>query len=134
VRGQPASARILVWLLIGRLRRVGCRRTAVRVGNAKGLLSINDLSLALRRLTFIWSVLGRPGNPVQDLPMQRALCPGTAADLSWRQIKFSDGCTASQAEAREALPGCATDLWSARLVLEREKRRSHFCDHGHQER
>jgi len=37
----------------------------------------------------------------------------------------------SQAEAREALLGAATDLWSAGLVLEREKRRiRHFCEHG----
>jgi hypothetical protein len=36
-----------------------------------------------------------------------------------------------EAEAREAPLAAAIDLWSAGLVLEREKRRiRHFCDHS----
>ncbi len=70
----------------------GARRPRREV--LKGLLSINELSLAAAR-SILRRMYGR------------------------------------EAEAREAPLAAAIDLWSAGLVLEREKRRiRHFCDHG----
>jgi uncharacterized membrane protein YccC len=98
----------------------------------KGLLSINDLSLAaasahlhLEQSSDDPAIRSRIGQLQRALwsGNSRRLCAGARAILRRMHV--------SQAEAREALLAAATDLWSAGLVLEREKRRiRHFCDHG----
>jgi hypothetical protein len=98
----------------------------------KGLLSINDLSLAaasahlhLAQSSDDPAIRSRIGQ------LQRALWSGNSRRLCAGARSILRRMRVSQAEAREALLGAATDLWSAGLVLEREKRRiRHFCDHG----
>ena len=63
--------------------------------------------------------------------LQRALWSGNSRRLCAGARSILRRIRGSQAEEREALLGAVTDLWSAGLVLEREKRRiRHFCDHG----
>jgi len=98
----------------------------------KGLLSINDLSLAaasahlhLEQSSDDPAIRSRIGQ------LQRALWSGNSRRLCAGARSILRRMHVSQAEAREALLGAATDLWSAGLVLEREKRRiRHFCEHG----
>ena len=95
----------------------------------KGLLSTNDLSLAaasahlhLEQSSDDPVIRSRIG-PLQRSGNSRRLCAGARSILRKMHV--------GQAEARDALLGAATDLWSAGLVLGREKRRiRHFCDHG----
>jgi len=96
----------------------------------KGLLSINDLSLAaasahlhLEESSDDSAVRSKIGQ------LQRALWAGNGRRLCAGARSILRRTRVSQTEAREALLGAATDLWSAGLVLEREKRRiRHFCD------
>ena len=98
----------------------------------KGLLSTNDLSLAaasahlhLAQNSEDPAIRSRIGQ------LQRALWSGNSRRLRAGARSILRRMRVSQAEAREALLAAATDLWSAGLVLEREKRRiRHFCDHG----
>ena len=98
----------------------------------KGLLSTNDLSLAaasahlhLAQSSDDPAIRSRIGQ------LQRALWSGNSRRLRAGARSILRRMRVSQAEAREALLAAATDLWSAGLVLEREKRRiRHFCDHG----
>jgi uncharacterized membrane protein YccC len=98
----------------------------------KGLLSTNDLSLAAASAHFylerssedpaVRSKLGQLQRALWS-GNSRRLCAGARSIL--RRMRFS------RAKAREVLLAAATDLWSAGLVLEREKRRiRHFCDRG----
>jgi uncharacterized membrane protein YccC len=98
----------------------------------KGMLSINDLSLAAASAHLhlelssddpaIRSKVGQLRRALRS-GSSRRLCAGARSIL--RRLRLS------QAEAREALLAAATDLWSAGLALEREKRRiRHFCDYG----
>jgi uncharacterized membrane protein YccC len=98
----------------------------------KALLSTNDLSLAaasahlhLERSSddpAIRSVMG---------PLQRALWSGNSRRLCAGARSILRRMHLSQVEARGALLAAATDLWSAAVVLEREKRRiRHFGDDG----
>jgi uncharacterized membrane protein YccC len=108
----------------------GARRPRREV--LKGLLSVNDLSLAaasahlhLAQSSDDPAVRSRIGQLQRALwsGNSRRLCAGARAILRRMRV--------SQADEREALVGAATDLWSAGLVLEREKQRiRHFCDHG----
>ena len=96
----------------------------------KGLLSINDLSLAaasahlhLEQSSDDPAVRSRIGQ------LQRALWSGNSRRLCAGARSILRRMRVSQADEREALLAAATDLWSAGLVLEREKRRiRHFCD------
>ncbi len=98
----------------------------------KGLLSANDLSLAaasahlhLEQSSDDPAIRSRIGQLQRALwsGNSRRLCAGARAILRRMHV--------GRAEAREALLGAATDLWSAGLVLEHEKRRiRHFCDHS----
>jgi uncharacterized membrane protein YccC len=98
----------------------------------KGLLSTNDLSLAaasahlhLERSSDDPAIRSRIGQ------LRRALWSGNSRRLCAGARSILRRMHVSQAEAREALLAAATDLWSASLVLEREKRRiRHFSDHG----
>ena len=108
----------------------GARRPRPEV--LKGLLSTSDLSLAaasahlhLEQSSDDPAIRSRIGQ------LQRALWSGNSRRLCAGARFILRRMHVSRAEAREALLGAATDLWSAGLVLEREKRRiRHFCDHG----
>jgi uncharacterized membrane protein YccC len=98
----------------------------------KGLLSTNDLSLAaasahlhLEQSSDDPAICSKIGQ------LQRALRSGNSRRLYAGARAILRRIDVSQADAREALLGAAIDLWSAGLVLEREKRRiRHLCDHG----
>jgi uncharacterized membrane protein YccC len=98
----------------------------------KGLLSTNDLSLASASAHLhLERSSGEPAIRSRIAPLQRALWSGNSRRLCAGARSILRRMHVSRAEAREALLGAATDLWSAGLVLEREKRRiRHFCDHG----
>jgi uncharacterized membrane protein YccC len=108
----------------------GARRPRREV--LKGLLSINDLSLAaasahlhLAQSSDDPAIRSRIGQ------LQRALWSGNSRRLCAGARSILRRMHVSQAEAREALLAASTDLWSAGLVLEREKRRiRHFCGHS----
>jgi uncharacterized membrane protein YccC len=97
----------------------------------KGLLSTNDLSLAaasahlhLAQSSDDPAIRSRTGQ------LQCALWSGNSRRVCAGARLILQRMRLGQAEAREALLAAATDLWSAGLVLEREKRRiRHFCDH-----
>jgi uncharacterized membrane protein YccC len=108
----------------------GARRPRREV--LKGLLSINDLSLAaasahlhLAQSSDDPAVRSRIGQ------LQRALWSGNSRRLRAGARSILRRMRVSQADEREALLAAATDFWSAGLVLMREKRRiRHFCDHS----
>jgi uncharacterized membrane protein YccC len=108
----------------------GARRPRREV--LKGLLSINDLSLAaasahlhLAQSSDDPAIRSRIGQ------LQRALWSGNSRRLCAGARSILRRMGVSQAEAREGLLAAATDLWSAGLVLAHDKRRiRHFCDHG----
>jgi hypothetical protein len=63
--------------------------------------------------------------------LQRALWSGNSRRLCAGARSILRHMRVGQAEAREALLGAATDLWSAGLVLAREGQRiRHICDRG----
>ena len=98
----------------------------------KGLLSANDLSLAAASARFHLEQSSEdPAIRSQIGQLQRALWSGNSRRLCAGARAILRRMRLNQTEAREALLAAATDLWSAGLVLEREKRRiRHFCDHG----
>jgi uncharacterized membrane protein YccC len=98
----------------------------------KGLLSTNDLSFAVASAhRHLEQSSNDPVIRSRIGPLQRALWSGNSRRLYAGARSVLRWVHASHAGAREALLGAATDLWSAGLVLEREKRRiRHFCDHG----
>jgi uncharacterized membrane protein YccC len=106
----------------------GARRPRREV--LKGLLSTNDLSLAaasahlhLEQSSDDPVIRSRIGQ------LQRALWSGNSRRLCAGARSILRRTRVRQANEREALLAAATDLWSAGLVLEREKRRiRHFCD------
>jgi len=108
----------------------GARRPRREV--LKGLLSTNDLSLAaaaahlhLAQSSDDPAIRSRIGQ------LQRALWSGNSRRLRAGARSILRRMRVSQADEREALLAAATDLWSAGLVLMREKRRiRHFCDHS----
>jgi uncharacterized membrane protein YccC len=108
----------------------GARRPGREV--LKGLLSINDLSLAAASAHL--HLAQSSDDPVirsRIGQLQRALWAGNSRRLCAGARSVLRRMHVGQAEAREALLGAATDLWSAGLVLEREKRRiRHFSGDG----
>jgi hypothetical protein len=106
----------------------GARRPRREV--LKGLLSTNDLSLAaasahlhLERSSDDPAIRSRIGQ------LQRALLSGNSRRLCAGARSILRRMYGREAQAREAPLAAAIDLWSAGLVLEREKRRiRHFCD------
>jgi hypothetical protein len=108
----------------------GARRPRQEV--LKGLLSINDLSLAaaaahlhLAQSSDDPAIRSRIGQ------LQRALWSGNSRRLCAGARSILRRMRVSQAGASEALLAAATDLWSAGLVLAHEKRRiRHLRDHG----
>ena len=106
----------------------GARRPRREV--LKGLLSINDLSLAAASAhLYLAQSSDDPAIGSRIGQLQRALWSGNSRRLCAGARSILRRTRVSQTEAREALLGAATDLWSAGLVLEREKRRiRHFCD------
>jgi uncharacterized membrane protein YccC len=108
----------------------GARRPRREV--LKGLLSIHDLSLAaasahlhLAQSSDDPAIRSRIGQ------LQRALWSGNSRRLRAGARSILRRMRVSQADEREALLAAATDLWSAGLVLMREKRRiRHVCDHS----
>jgi hypothetical protein len=97
----------------------------------KGLLSTNDLSLAAASAHLhLERSSDDPTIRSRIAQLQRALRSGNSRRLCAGARSILRRMRVSRAEAREALLAAATDLWSAGLVLEREKRRiRHFCDH-----
>ena len=95
----------------------------------KGLLSTNDLSLAAASAHLhLEQNSDDPAIRSKIGQLQRALRSGNSRRLCAGARAILRRMHASQTGAREALLGAATDLWSAGLVLEREKRRiRHFC-------
>ncbi len=98
----------------------------------KGLLSTNDLSLAAASAHLHLEQSSDDPAIRSRIPLlQRALWSGNSRRLCAGARSILKRMRVSQAEEREALLAAATDLMSAGLVLEREKRRiRHFCDHG----
>jgi uncharacterized membrane protein YccC len=95
----------------------------------KGLLASNDLSLAsAAAYAYLEQSSDDPAIRSKLGPLQRALQSGNSRRLfaGARSIlrRMQEGKTGAQ----EALLGAVTDLWSAGLVLERERRRiRHFA-------
>jgi uncharacterized membrane protein YccC len=106
----------------------GARRPRREV--LRGLLSINDLSLASASAHLhLEQGSDEPAIRSKGGQLQRALWSGNSRRLCAGARSILRRMHVSRAEAREALLGAATDLWSAGLVLEHEKRRiRHFCD------
>jgi hypothetical protein len=106
----------------------GARRPRREV--LKGLLSTNDLSLAVASAHLhLKQSLDDPKIRSKVGQLRRALWSGNGRRLCAGARSVLRRVHASQAEAREAVLGAATDLWSAGLVLEHEKRRiRHVCD------
>jgi uncharacterized membrane protein YccC len=97
----------------------------------KGLLSTNDLSLAAASARLYLEQSSDPAIRSRIGQLQRALWSGNSRRLCAGARSVLRRMRVSQAGAREPLLAAATDLWSAGLVLEREKRRiRHFRDHG----
>jgi uncharacterized membrane protein YccC len=108
----------------------GARRPRREV--LKGLLSVSDLSLAAAS-AHLHLAQGSDGTVIRSRigQLQRALWSGNGRRLCAGARSVLRRMRASQADEREVLLAAATDLWSAGLVLKREKRRiRHFCDHG----
>jgi uncharacterized membrane protein YccC len=108
----------------------GTRRSRPEV--LKGLLSINDLSLAAAS-AHLHLEQGSGGGAVQSRigQLQRALWSGESRRLCAGARSVLRRMRASPAEVREALLATAMDLWSAGLVLAHDKRRiRHLWDHG----
>jgi uncharacterized membrane protein YccC len=98
----------------------------------KGLLSTNDLSLAAASAHFHLAQ-GSNDSAIRSrvVQLQRALWSGNSRRFCAGARSILRRMYGREAEAREAPLAAATDLWSAGLVLEREKRRiRHFCDHS----
>jgi uncharacterized membrane protein YccC len=98
----------------------------------KGLLSTNDLSLAAASAHFHLAQ-SSDDSAIRSkvVQLQRALWSGNSRRLCAGARSILRRMYGREAEAREAPLAAATDLWSAGLVLEREKRRiRHFCDHS----
>ncbi|MEA2943480.1 MAG: hypothetical protein QOD09_4009 [Bradyrhizobium sp.] len=97
-----------------------------------GLLSTNDLSLAAASAHLhLAQSSDDPAIRSRIAQLQQAVWFGNGRRLCAGARSILRRIGVSQAEAREALLAAATDLWSAGLVLQREKRRiRHFCDHG----
>jgi len=98
----------------------------------KGLLATNDLSLA-SAAAFVHLEQSSDDPAIRSKlgPLQRALQSGN----SWRLYAGARSILRSMQEGKaglqEALLGAVTDLWSAGLVLERERRRiRHFGSRG----
>jgi uncharacterized membrane protein YccC len=108
----------------------GARRPRREV--LKGLLSTNDLSLAAASAHLhLEQSSDDPAIRSKIGQLQRALWSGNSRRLCAGARSILRRMHVSRAEAREALLAAATDLWSAGLVLECEKRRiRHFCDHS----
>jgi uncharacterized membrane protein YccC len=98
----------------------------------KGLLSTNDLSLvAASAHLHLGQSSDDPAIRSRIGQLQRALWSGNSRRLCAGARSILRRMYGREAEAREAPLAAATDLWSAGLVLEREKRRiRHFCDHS----
>jgi uncharacterized membrane protein YccC len=108
----------------------GARRPRREV--LKGLLSTNDLSLAAASAHLhLAQNLDDPAMRSGIGKLQHALWAGNSRRLCAGARWILRRMNVSRDEAREALLAAATDLWSAGLVLECEKRRiRHFYDHG----
>jgi uncharacterized membrane protein YccC len=108
----------------------GARRPRREV--LKSLLSTNDLSLAAASAHLhLAQSADDPAIRSRIGQLQRALWSGNSRRLCAGARSILRGMRVSQADERDALLAAATDLWSAGLVLEREKRRiRHFCEHG----
>ena len=98
----------------------------------KGLLSTNDLSLAVASAhRHLAQSADDPAIRSRIGQLQRALWSGNSVRLRAGARSILRRMRVSQADEREALLAAATDLWSAGLVLAHEKRRiRHFRDHG----
>jgi hypothetical protein len=98
----------------------------------KGLLSINDLSLAAASAhRHLAQSADDPAIRSRIGQLQRALWSGNGRRLRAGARSILRRMRVSEADEREALLAAATDLWSAGLVLAHEKRRiRHFRDHG----
>jgi hypothetical protein len=107
----------------------GTRRQRPEV--LKGLLSIHDLSLAAASARFhLEQSSNRAVLRSRIDHLQRAIWSGNGRRLCAGARSILRRMQVSQAGERGALLAAATDLWSAGLVLEHEKRRiRHFYDH-----
>jgi len=96
----------------------------------KGLLSTNDFSLAAASAQLhLAQGSDDPAIRSRTGQLQRALWSGNSRRLCAGARSLLRRMRVSEADEREALLAGATDLWSAGLVLEREKRKiRHFCD------
>jgi uncharacterized membrane protein YccC len=98
----------------------------------KALLSTNDLSLAAASAHLnLEQSLDDPVLRSRIGQLQRALLSAKGRRLCAGARSILRRVRAARAETREALLAAATDLWSAGLVLECDKRRiRHVCDDG----
>jgi hypothetical protein len=108
----------------------GTRRPRPEV--LKGLLSIHDLSLAAASAhLYLGQSSDSPVIRSRVEQLKRAIWSGNGRRLCASARSILRRMQVSQAGERGALLAAATDLWSAGLVLEHEKRRiRHLCDHS----
>ena len=98
----------------------------------KGLLATNDLSLAsAAAYAHLEQSSDDPAIRSKLGPLQRALQSGNSRRLYAGARSILRRMQEGRAELQEALLGAVTDLWSAGLVLEHERRRiRHFGGRG----
>ena len=98
----------------------------------KGLLATNDLSLAsAAAYAHLEQSSDDPAIRSKLGPLQRALQSGNSRRLYAGARSILRRVPEGKAGLQEALLGAVTDLWSAALVLERERRRiRHFAGRG----
>jgi hypothetical protein len=95
----------------------------------KGLLATNDLSLASAAAYFHLEQYGDdPAIRSRRGPLQRALQSGNSRRLYAGARSILRRMREGKAGLQEALLATVTDLWSAGLVLERERRRIRHFD------
>src|SRR5216684_1375372 len=98
----------------------------------KGLLATNDLSLAsAAAFAYLEQSSDDPAIRSRLGPLQRALQSGNSRRLYAGARSILRRVREGKAGLQEALLAAVTDLWSAGLVLERERRRiRHFTERG----
>jgi uncharacterized membrane protein YccC len=135
VTGEKYSVPVLSIALASRISDYVAAATDKRGSHSevlRGLLATNDLSLAsAAAYAHLEQSSNDPAIRSRLGPLQRALQSGNSRRLYAGARSILRRVQEGKAGLREALLGAVTDLWSAALVLERERRRiRHFDGRG----
>jgi uncharacterized membrane protein YccC len=135
VTGEKYSVPVLSIALASRISDYVAAATDKRGSHPevlRGLLATNDLSLAsAAAYAHLEQSSNDPAIRSRLGPLQRALQSGNSRRLYAGARSILRRVQEGNAVLREALLGAVTDLWSAGLVLERERRRiRHFDGRG----